>query len=266
MIFDSHCHLDAETYGGIEGVDAVVATARAAGVTRMLTVGCADGSGRVERSVATAERLEGVWCSVGVHPHDAKVLDEALVARLVQLSRSDKVVAWGEVGLDFYYDLSPREQQRRALRRQVQVARELKLPLIVHDRDSEGETLRILDAEGAFSGAGVLFHCYAGNRDHMREIVDRGGYISIPGIVTYPKALEMKEVAREVPLNRLLVETDSPYLTPQPLRGARNEPCHTALTVDAVALLRGMDRDLLAEATTRNALDFFRIPLPALPR
>ncbi len=256
MIFDSHCHLDAETYGGDEGVDAVVATARAAGVSRMLTIGCADGSGRVERTVATAARLEQVWCSVGVHPHDARALDEALLARLVALSAHEKVVAWGEVGLDFHYDLSPREEQRAALRMQIRTALGLKLPLIVHDRASEGETLRILDQEGAFAGS-VLYHCYSSDRAHMADIVERGGFVSIPGVVTYAAATEMQEVAREVPLDRLLVETDAPYLTPEPLRGARNEPCHTALTVDAIALLRGMDRDTLAQATTANAMRLF---------
>ena len=258
MIFDSHCHLDAATYGGDEGVDAVVATARAAGVTRMLTVGCADGSGRVERTVATAERFDGVWCSVGVHPHDAKALDDALLGRLIELAERPKVVAWGEVGLDFFYDLSDRDVQRAALRRQIGVARELDLPLIVHDRDSVGETLRILDEERAFEGS-VLYHCYSSDADHMDEIVQRGGYISLPGIVTYPKATEMHEVARRVPLERLLVETDAPYLTPQPLRGATNEPCHTALTVDAIARLREMDRDTLARATTANAMRLFRL-------
>jgi TatD DNase family protein len=256
MIFDTHCHLDADTYGGDEGVDAVVATARAAGVTRMLTVGCADGSGRVERTVATAERFDGVWCSVGVHPHDAKALDDTLLARLRVLAEREKVVAWGEVGLDFFYDLSERDTQRQALRTQIRVALELGLPLIVHDRDSEGETLAILDDEGAFDGP-VLYHCYSSGLEHMQQIVQRGGFISIPGIVTYPKSTEMQAVATEVPLDRLLVETDAPYLTPQPLRGARNEPCHTALTLDAVALLRGTDRDTLAAATTANALRLF---------
>ena len=132
----------------------------------------------------------------------------------------------------------------------------LGLPLIVHDRDSEGETLAILDDEGAFDGP-VLYHCYSSGLEHMQQIVQRGGFISIPGIVTYPKSTEMQAVATEVPLDRLLVETDAPYLTPQPLRGARNEPCHTALTLDAVALLRGTDRDTLAAATTANALRLF---------
>ncbi|MCB9743281.1 MAG: TatD family hydrolase [Alphaproteobacteria bacterium] len=261
MIFDSHCHLDPRTYGGDAGVDAVVATARAAGVRYMLTVGSGYGDGSAERAVAVAKRHEGVWASVGMHPHDAKELDEAVHARLVELAAEPEVVAWGEIGLDFFYDNSPRDQQREALRWQIRTALALDLPIIIHDRDSFGETQAILEEEGAYEGAGVLYHCYAGGPDRMRRICELGGYISIPGTVTWSREEVLRGIAAEVPLDRMLVETDAPFLTPEPLRGCKNEPCHVALTLDFIAGLRGMRREELAWATTANTCRLFRISL-----
>jgi TatD DNase family protein len=260
LLFDSHCHLDPETYGGDAGVDAVIATARAAGVGRMLTVGSGYGDGSAARAVAVARRHPDVWASVGVHPHDADVWTETVEAGLIALAADPRVVAWGEIGLDFFYDNSPRDVQRRVLRRQIQIGLALDLPLIIHDRDSEGETFDVLVDEGAFDGAGVLYHCYAGDLVFMRTLVDAGGYLSIPGVVTYKKSLDTQAVAAEVPLDRVLVETDAPFLTPEPLRGRRNEPCHVGLTADAVARLRGMDFEDLATATSENARRFFRLP------
>ncbi|MCP4804337.1 MAG: TatD family hydrolase [Proteobacteria bacterium] len=260
MIFDSHCHLDPNTYGGDAGVDAVVETARAAGVTRMLTVGAGYGHGTAARSVAVAERHEGIWASVGVHPHDAALLDDTGWDELRGLAARPKVVAWGEIGLDFFYDHSPRDTQRRVFREQIRVARDLDLPIIIHDRDSDGECLRVLDEEGAFEG-GVLYHCYAGDVAQMEELVGRGAVISIPGVVTYKKAAEMQAVAAQVPGHAYLVETDAPFLTPEPLRGRRNEPCHTALTVDAVARLRQVDAATVARETWENASRFFGLPV-----
>lgn len=259
MIFDSHCHLDPRVFGGLEGVAAAVATAKAAGVSRMLTVGAGYGDGSADRAVEVARAFEGVWASVGVHPHDASTLDAAALAHLRALAQAPEVVAWGEIGLDYFYDRSPREVQREALRRQIAAALELELPIIVHDRDSEGETLEILRGEGAFGGAGVLYHCYAGDVAAMRELVALGGYVSIPGTVTWPKSRVTHQVAAQVPLDRLLVETDAPFLTPEPLRGRKNEPCHVALVVDCIAALRGMDRDELARLTTQNAERLLRL-------
>ncbi len=260
LLFDSHCHLDPETYGGDEGVDAVIATARAAGVGRMLTVGSGYGHGSATRAVAVAQRHPDVWASVGVHPHDASEWGPKVEAALRALAASDRVVAWGEIGLDFYYDNSPRGLQRQALRAQIRIGLALALPLIIHDRDSEGETFAILQDEGAFDGAGVLYHCYAGDVSFMNDLVAAGGYVSIPGVVTFKKSLDTQAVAAAVPLDRLLIETDSPFLTPEPLRGRRNEPCHVGLTADHVARLRGLDFDTLAAATSENARRFFRLP------
>lgn len=259
-LFDSHCHLDPETFGGDAGVDAVIATARAAGVGRMLTVGSGYGDGSAARAVAVAERHPDVWASVGVHPHDAKVWTDPVEAGLVALAANPRVIAWGEVGLDFFYDSSPRDVQRRVLRRQIRIALSLSLPLIIHDRDSEGETLEVLQDEGAFEGAGVLYHCYAGDVPAMERLVAAGGYLSIPGVVTYKKSHDTRAVAIAAPLDRILIETDAPFLTPEPLRGRRNEPCHVGLTADAVARLRGLDFQDLAAATCENACRFFGLP------
>lgn len=259
MIFDSHCHLDPHTYGGDAGVDAVIATAKAAGVTHMLTVGAGYGADTARRAVEVARRHAGVWASVGVHPHDASMLDDSLLDELLQLAADPKVVAWGECGLDFFYDKSPRDVQRAAFRRQIQVALRLGLPIIIHDRDSDGETLRLLDEEGAFGGAGVLYHCYAGDVAGMWALVERGGHLSIPGTVTYAKSVVTQEVARQAPIERLLVETDAPFLTPEPLRGRRNEPCHVALTVEFIAALRGVPVELVAEQSAVNAARLFRV-------
>ena len=259
MIFDSHCHLDPRNYDGLQGVADVIATARAAGVTRMLTVGAGYGDGSAARAVEVASQHEGVWASVGVHPHDARDLDPDLLERLTQLAESACVVAWGEIGLDYFYDRSPRGVQRQAFRDQIRRGMELGLPLILHDRDSEGEVEQILLEEGAFEGAGVLYHCYAGDVESMERLVERGAYISIPGTVTYRKSLVQQEVARRVPSDRYLVETDAPFLTPEPLRGRRNEPCHTALTVEAIAKLRSASPATVARETWDNANRLFSL-------
>ena len=228
MIFDSHCHLDPRTYGGADGVDEVVSTAVAAGVTRMLTVGSGYGDGTADRAVVVAKRHPGVvWASVGLHPHDAELLDDALLDHLTSLAQEPEVVAFGEMGLDFYYDNAPRDVQRSAFIRQIHTALALDLPIIIHDRDSQGECLEILRNEGAFGGAGALpllrwCRCPHG------KVVEAGAYISIPGCdFQEPKTPSLSAAC---PDDRLLVETDSPFLTPAPLRGRRNEPCHVALT------------------------------------
>jgi len=260
VIFDSHCHLDPQTYGGDEGVDEVIATAVAAGVTRMLTVGSGYGEGTAARAVDVATRHPGVvWASVGLHPHDANLLNDKVANELSQLAENPVVVAYGEIGLDFYYDNSPREIQRKAFVRQIQMAQDLRLPIIIHDRDSDGECLEILKQEGAFQSAGVLYHCYASDVAHMYEVVEAGGHISIPGVVTFKKSDLTRAVAKEVPLDRLHVETDAPFLTPIPLRGRRNEPCHVAMTLDYIADLRGTEPKELAKQCTQNSMRFFGI-------
>lgn len=261
MIFDSHCHIDPNVYGGMDGVRAVIETARAAGVSRMLTVGAGYGDGTAARAVQVAQAFDGVWASVGVHPHDADKLDDAGLDELIELSKRDCVVAWGEIGLDFFYDNSPRDVQRAVFRTQIRTALALDLPIIIHDRDSDGECLRTLDQESAWDGRGVLYHCYAGDLEQLAALVERGAMISIPGVVTYKKSDVLQQVAAQVPDTQYLVETDAPFLTPEPLRGRRNEPCHVALTVERVAELRGQSPKQVALQTWENGARFFGLPL-----
>jgi TatD DNase family protein len=258
LIFDSHCHLDPETYGGDAAVDNVIATAVAAGVTRMLTVGSGYGDGSAARAVSVAKRHPSVvWASVGLHPHDASMMSPDLLDSLLELAQNSEVIAWGEMGLDFFYDNSPREIQRAVFRQQIRVALELDLPMIIHDRDSEWEAFSMLKSEGAFDRGKVLYHCYAGDLKQLDELVSHGGWISLPGVVTWKKSELTREVAKAVPAEKLLVETDSPFLTPEPLRGRQNEPCHVALTVEEIARVRGIHWTECAKMTTDNAVDLF---------
>jgi TatD DNase family protein len=258
MIIDSHCHLDPTVYGGDSGVDDAIARARAAGVARMVTIGSGYGFESAARALAVARRHpDCVRASVGLHPHDAKDATDAALAALYALAREPEVVGLGEMGLDFHYDSSPRDDQRAAFRAQLRAARELGLPVIIHDRESAGETLAILDEERAWD-SGVLYHCYTGDVAAMEAIVARGGYISIPGIVTFKNGETMRAVAAAVPVDRLLLETDSPFLTPIPYRGKRNEPAYVAFVADKVAEVRGMDTAALAEQAAANTKRFFR--------
>lgn len=258
MLIDSHCHLDARAYGDDAGVDEAVARARAAGVDRMVTIGSGYGFESGARALAVAERHPDiVRASVGLHPHDAKLATDERFADMYALAASPLVVALGEMGLDYHYDSSPRDEQRAAFREQLRAARELSLPIIIHDRESAGETLAILDETRAWE-IGVLYHCYTGDVAMMDAIVSRGGYISIPGIVTFKNGEVMREVAARVPADRLLVETDSPFLTPIPHRGRRNEPAYVALVAAKVAEVRGLPVDELSDVAAANTRRFFR--------
>lgn len=258
MLMDSHCHLDPDTYGGVDAVDAVIARARAAGVSRMVTIGSGYGPETFAAAVAVAERHDDVWFTAGVHPHDAQHYSDDVESMLASLASHPRFVAFGEMGLDFHYDMSPRDLQRAAFRAQIRLSRAHGRPIVIHDRESDGETLAILDDERAFD-VPVLYHCFTGDRVAMREIVARGGYVSIPGIVTFKNADEMRAVAAEVQDDRLLVETDSPFLTPIPHRGKKNEPAYVAFVAEKVAALRGVTPSALAAQTTANALRFYGI-------
>ena len=259
-LFDSHCHLDPDAFDGAEGVDAAVQRAREAGVERMLAIGSGYGFESANRAVTVASRHEDVWASVGLHPHDASLWSPERWAQLLTLAADPRVVAIGEMGLDFHYDNSPRDVQRDVFRKQIGAAKAMGKPIIIHDRDSEGETMAILDEEDAWSGAGVVYHCFTGNEATMRDIVSRDGFISIPGIVTFKNAASMREVATAVPLDRFFIETDSPFLTPVPFRGKRNEPARVGLVAEKVAELRGIEAAEIAEASWTNASRFFKIP------
>ena len=248
MLIDSHCHLDFDTF--TPELDAVVERARQAGVGGLLTI-CTRLT-EFDRVRAIAERFEDVWCSVGIHPHEAANEPAADAARLVEFTRHPKVIGIGEAGLDYFYEHSPRERQRAVFREHIAAARLSGLPLIVHSRDADEETVELLE-EGAKAGnlAGVI-HCFSSTAYLAEGALALGFYISLSGIVTFRKATELQSIAKTIPADRLLVETDSPYLAPVPHRGKRNEPAFVADTAKFVAGLRGVPVERLAEESTAN--------------
>ncbi|HVF31380.1 MAG TPA: TatD family hydrolase [Pyrinomonadaceae bacterium] len=264
QLIDSHCHIDGEAFDGDR--DAVVARAREAGVVAMLTVGTGDPhSDEIRKAVEVADRYDDVYASIGVHPHDASLYDDAAEAHLIALVKSsNKVIAWGEIGLDFYYDHSPRDVQRDVFRRQICTARELGLPIIVHSRDADDETVEILRDECSFDNfRGGIMHCFGGTPSMAQALMEIGFLISFAGNVTFKKAENLREAARVVPLDKLLVETDCPFLTPEPNRGKRNEPAYVAHTACYLADMYGVELDVLARRTTQNFQDFFGMDITA---
>lgn len=248
MLVDSHCHLDYYTDAEI---DAVVARAEAAGVGLMVTIGT-----RLSQSAqvkALADRFASVWGAVGVHPHNAGEGEMPEVADIVAAADHPRVVAIGESGLDYFYDKAPRPVQQEGFRRHIRAARETGLPLVIHARDADADIARILqeerDAGGDFT---FVLHCFSSGRALAETAVAMGGYVSFSGILTFPKSIEIKEIARDLPADRLLVETDSPYLAPVPYRGKRNEPAWTAETAKVLAQLRGIGMEQISALTTAN--------------
>lgn len=259
MLVDSHCHLDFPDFA--EDLDGVVDRARAAGVGGMLTI-CTHIT-RFEQVRALANRFPDVWCSVGIHPHEAGREPETPAETLVNLAQDPRVVAFGETGLDYYYNHSPKEDQQRAFRAHIAAARDAGLPVIVHTRDADADTLAILEEEqgrGAFSG---LIHCFSSSPELARGAIDLGFYISLSGIVTFPKAQSLRDTIAGLPLDRLLVETDAPYLAPVPRRGKRNEPALVVHTAAKVAEALGVSYDTLVQASTDNFFTLFTKARPA---
>ncbi|MGB8274560.1 MAG: TatD family hydrolase [Alphaproteobacteria bacterium] len=253
MLVDSHCHLDFPDFAPER--DQVVARARAAGVGTMLTISTKLSTFAAVRGVA--ESYDDVFCTVGVHPHEAdREGDAAGTEALIRLCDHPKVVGVGETGLDYYYGLSRRESQQASFTAHLRAARESGLPVVVHTRDAEADTLSILRGECKEGGISGVLHCFTGTQGLAAAALELGFYVSFSGIVTFKNADELREVAKSVPLDRLLVETDAPYLAPVPMRGKRNEPAFVAHTATFLAGLRGMPTDELATATTEN---FFRL-------
>jgi TatD DNase family protein len=258
MLLDSHCHVNELVYGSLDNVDQIIHRAKEAGVIKMITIGSGYGLEASSNAVEVANRHPNVFATVGVHPYDADKWNQETRELLIQLSKEKKVVAVGEMGLDYHYEGNQTDQQRRVFIEQIRLAKESHLPVVVHDRDSKGEACQILSDQQAFD-TGVLFHCYCGTVMEMRQIIKKGGYISIPGIVTFSNADKMRAVVKAIPLERLLVETDSPFLTPVPLRGKINEPANLIYVIDKIAQLRGVSSTLIAKETYRNACLFFGI-------
>ena len=257
MLFDTHCHLDDPRLA--EELDDVLARAREAGVRRITTIGCAHDVASVDSAIDIANaHPDWISATVGVHPHDAKELDDALCDAIQQAGSDPAVVAIGETGLDYHYDHSPREVQAEAFRRQVGIARALGKPLVIHTRSAPKETLQILREEDARDVGGII-HCFSEDAPFAAAALDLGFVSSFSGIVTFKKAVAVQEAARKQPADALLVETDAPYLAPIPKRGKRNEPGYVAHTARRIAELRGDDPEALVEATYENAIRLFRL-------
>lgn len=258
MLIDSHCHLNYK--GLVEDQQAVLRRARAAGVSGMLNISTR--ASEWDAVVATAVREPDVWASVGIHPHEADAHADLGVQVLRDATAHPRVIAIGETGLDYYYDHSDREVQRKLFRVHIGVARETGLPLIVHTRDAEEDTVAILAEEMEKGAFPALIHCFTASRDFARTVLDLGLTISLSGIVTFKNARELQEIAREIPDDRILVETDAPFLAPVPHRGRTCEPAFVADTARHVAQLRGVEAEALAETTSAN---FFRLFDKACP-
>ena len=252
MLVDSHCHLDFPDFAS--ELDAVVARARAAGIRRMVTI-----STRVRRLpglIAIAERFDDVYCSVGTHPHHAHEELDLGTADLVARARHSKVVAIGEAGLDYHYDTSPREAQEQGFRAHIAAARETGLPLVIHSREADDDTAAILEQEMGKGAFPAVLHCYTGGPDLARRAIALGLYVSFTGILTFKNSGALRDIARDLPADRVLVETDAPYLAPATRRGKRNEPAFVVETAQTLAAARGVSFDEIARQTTDN---FFRL-------
>jgi TatD DNase family protein len=247
--FDSHCHIDERLPGGVDGS---IAAARQAGVEQMVTVGCDLASSQT--AIDVASRHDGVWATVGLHPHDAvNGLDG-----LIELIGSPKVLAIGECGLDYHYDHSPRDVQRDVFAAQIQLAHQHHLPLVIHTRAAWDDTFDVLDAEGVPEH--TIFHCFTGGSDEARKCLDRGAFLSFSGIVTFKTADEVRDAARLCPSDRMLIETDSPYLAPIPHRGKKNQPSYVSVVAESLAETIGVSLEDVAHASWKAAMIAFSVP------
>lgn len=255
MLIDTHAHLDMKDFD--KDRQETLERALKGGITHIITIGT-DLSSSL-RALELAARHDFVYASVGYHPHNASNMDPQLIKELEGLSSEPKVVAWGEIGLDFYRGYSPPDAQMEAFKRQLEMAMDLDLPVIIHDREAHKELLKVLEQMGRDMHKGVI-HCFSGDYDLATGLIDMGYHISIPGTVTYKKALQVQEVASRIPLERMLVETDAPFLAPVPYRGRRNEPLFVTHTAQKIAELRHMDFQELALQTSENAKRVFDLP------
>ena len=246
-LVDSHCHLDDPKFD--EDREQVIARARAAGVERMMAIGTGSGPPDIEVAVRLADRYPFMYATIGVHPHDASKAAPELWGRLRELAAHPKVLAIGEIGLDYHYDFSPRGVQRDAFEKQLEIAADAALPIVIHTREAWEDTIAILRAN--WHGAGIM-HCFTGDERQAREALDLGFHLSFGGVLTFPKAETVRQAARITPSDRLLVETDCPYLAPVPHRGKRNEPAFMVESVSRLAEVRGRTPEEIAELTTRN--------------
>lgn len=254
-LIDTHCHLDMVDYQADLGQ--VIAEASDCGVTRIISIGIDLPSSCLAAELA--QSYQGVYAAVGIHPHDAAQADEKILQQLAELAAAEpKVVGFGEIGLDYAKKYCPKDVQIRVFARQLEAAKELRLPLIIHDRDAHEDTLRLLREKGPFPQGGVM-HCFSGDAELARQVLDLGFYLSIPGIVTFANATVMREAVRDIPLDRLLLESDGPFLAPTPFRGKRNLPKYLLYTAATVAELKEVTLDEIACQTSMNAEQLFTL-------
>jgi TatD DNase family protein len=264
MFIDSHCHLDGPRFDSDR--EQVVLRARNAGITNILAVGTGDGPGTLDCAVKIAEQYEFIYATVGIHPHEAKLAKDSDFAQLEQLARKPKVIAWGEIGLDYYYDHSPRDIQQNVFIRQMELARAAKLPIVIHCRPSDNsdnaweDCLSLVEQHWMPSGLSGILHCFTGAWEHAKRALDMGFMISFAGNVTFPKAQQIRDSALQVPLDRMLIETDSPFLAPVPYRGKRNEPAFVKEVARQIGELRGISTEEAGRQTSQNFHRFFSLP------
>ena len=269
MFIDSHAHLEGKRYDSDR--EQVLARAKQSGVVAYLAIGNGDGPDTADCGIRLAEQHNGnpaypeIWASVGIHPHEASLANDGAYARLEQWARHPRVIAWGEIGLDYFYDHSPREVQETVFVRQMELARAAKLPIIIHCRPSENsenaweDCLRLIAEHWTSSGLGGILHCFTGTVEHARRGLDLGFMISFAGNITFPKAQNIRDAAQIVPFDRMLIETDSPYLAPIPHRGQRNEPAYVKEVAAQIGSLRGLSALDVGLHTAKNFLRFFRL-------
>ena len=269
MFIDSHAHLEGKRYDSDREV--VLARAKQGGIEAYLAVGNGDGPDTADCGIQLAEKYSGkaqfphIWASVGIHPHEASLANDAAYARMEQWARHPKVVAWGEIGLDYFYDHSPRDVQKTVFLKQMELARAAKLPIIIHCRPSENsenawnDCLALIAEHWTSTGLGGILHCFTGTGEHARRGLDLGFMISVAGNITFPKAQNIRDAAQIVPLDRMLIETDSPYLAPIPYRGQRNEPAFVKEVARQIAELRRTSAEEIGFQTTQNFYRFFKL-------
>ena len=257
MFVDSHAHLEMEQFNADR--EQMLARARETGVETIVAIGSGTGPGSLDCGIQLAAQHEFIYATIGIHPHEAKLANDADFAELARLAQRPKVIAWGEIGLDYHYDNSPRDVQREAFRKQLRMARERELPAVIHTREAEADTLAILNEEWKDSGIAGVIHCFTGTRSFAEAAVELGFYISFSGVVTFKNAGELRETACALPVDKILIETDSPFLAPVPYRGRRNEPAFVVETARAIAELRDTTAEEIRQATSANFMRLFKI-------
>ena len=254
MLIDSHCHIDDARYDADR--EAMIQRAQAAGIGHFVTIGCDLATSRA--AVALAQQHPFISATVGVHPHEVKHIADGWYEELRTLAKSGRVVAYGEIGLDYHYDHSPRDVQRARFREQVRLARELRLPIVIHTREAQEDTIAILKEEKAGDVGGV-FHCFSGDAWLAKDALDLGFYLSFSGVITFQNATMLRDIVKTVPLDRILIETDAPYLTPAPNRGKRNEPAYVRHVADKIAELHSLNVQQVEDITSQNTKRLFKI-------